>query len=251
MQNSTVNSGQTKNACPFCGGEITLGAQKCQHCGEWLNKPIKVRTFKKTVLFAFFLGVFGVHRFYTGYIGIGILQLLTFGGLGIWALIDVFSICLNKYMDADKKPLKDYDKTTAIIIGILALLLLFYNCRNFIDGYNNTETVSSNTNTTTSSAVSDVKTTSNTTKPRLEILEHHPCTGDFGEKMVCGTVINNTTRTIGYAQVEINLYDTDMSLVDSTLDNINNLEPGSKWKFKAPILDDNVNSYKIKDVSGF
>lgn len=249
MQNSTMNYGQDLIVCPFCGGKITPGAQKCQHCGEWLNKPGNLRTFKKTLLFAFFLGIFGVHRFYTGYIGLGILQLLTFGGLGFWALIDVFSICSNKYLDADKKPLVGYEKTPAIIIGILAFLLLLFNCKNFIDGYNNTETAEQNT--TTSPAVADVKPTQSTTKPRLEILEHHPCTGDFGAKMICGTVINNSNRTIGYVQIEINLYDSDMSLVDSTLDNINNLEPGSKWKFKAPVLEDNVSSYKIKDVSGF
>ncbi len=42
-----------------------------------------------TVFLLWFLfGGLGVHRFYMGDIGIGILQLLTFGGLGIWWLID-------------------------------------------------------------------------------------------------------------------------------------------------------------------
>ena len=39
-------------------------------------------------LLAFFLGVFGAHRFYVGKIGTGILMLLTLGGFGIWATID-------------------------------------------------------------------------------------------------------------------------------------------------------------------
>lgn len=39
-------------------------------------------------LFAFFLGVLGVHRFYLGKIGTGIAMIFTLGGLGIWALID-------------------------------------------------------------------------------------------------------------------------------------------------------------------
>ncbi len=37
-------------------------------------------------------GLIGVHRFYLGYIGIGILQIVTLGGCGIWALIDMIRI---------------------------------------------------------------------------------------------------------------------------------------------------------------
>lgn len=40
----------------------------------------------------FFLGVLGGHRFYSGNVGIGIAMLLTLGGLGIWAFLDVFFI---------------------------------------------------------------------------------------------------------------------------------------------------------------
>ncbi|MFM9615192.1 TM2 domain-containing protein [Streptomyces niveiscabiei] len=39
-------------------------------------------------LLQIFLGGFGVGRFYVGNVGIGIAQLLTCGGFGIWALID-------------------------------------------------------------------------------------------------------------------------------------------------------------------
>ncbi|MFD7729735.1 TM2 domain-containing protein [Kitasatospora phosalacinea] len=39
-------------------------------------------------LLQIFLGGFGIGRFYTGHVGIGVAQLLTCGGLGIWALID-------------------------------------------------------------------------------------------------------------------------------------------------------------------
>ena len=40
-----------------------------------------------------FFGVLGIHRFVMGDVGIGLLQLLTFGGLGIWTLIDFIRLC--------------------------------------------------------------------------------------------------------------------------------------------------------------
>lgn len=59
------------------------------------------------LLFCIFLGCIGVHRFYLGYIGIGILQILTLGGCGIWALIDLILI-----ITGDLKPKNgDYTET--------------------------------------------------------------------------------------------------------------------------------------------
>ncbi|MCP1144490.1 TM2 domain-containing protein [Lysinibacillus endophyticus] len=40
----------------------------------------------------FFFGGIGGHRYYAGDIGMGIAMTLTLGGLGFWALIDVFFI---------------------------------------------------------------------------------------------------------------------------------------------------------------
>ena len=47
----------------------------------------------------FFLGWLGVHRFYTGHIITGILQFLTFGGFGIWVLIDLIMIYTDSFKD--------------------------------------------------------------------------------------------------------------------------------------------------------
>jgi TM2 domain-containing membrane protein YozV len=51
------------------------------------------------LLLCFFVGVLGVHRFYTGKIGTGILMLITFGGFGLWALIDFIMIAIGKFTD--------------------------------------------------------------------------------------------------------------------------------------------------------
>lgn len=71
---------------------IPYGAQQ----KDWLT----------TLLLCIFVGIFGVHRFYTGHIAIGIIQLLTAGGCGIWTLVDLIMIVTDNYKDANGLPLR-------------------------------------------------------------------------------------------------------------------------------------------------
>lgn len=63
-------------------------------CSRWF-------AFVLCVLF----GVFGVHRFYTGKIGTGLLYLCTGGFFGIGYVMDIFSILFGWYRDGLGLPL--------------------------------------------------------------------------------------------------------------------------------------------------
>lgn len=58
-------------------------------------------------LLCFFLGALGVHRFYLGYTVIGIIQFLTGGCCGIWALVDFIRIVLGDLKPANYE---DYEE---------------------------------------------------------------------------------------------------------------------------------------------
>lgn len=58
------------------------------------------------LLLSLFVGTLGIDRFYLGYTGLGVLKLITLGLCGIWALIDLILIALNKVPDATRLPLK-------------------------------------------------------------------------------------------------------------------------------------------------
>jgi len=59
-----------------------------------------------TLLLAILVGALGVDHFYAGKIGTGILKLITFGGCGIWALIDIIMIVTESYKDGNGNIIK-------------------------------------------------------------------------------------------------------------------------------------------------
>jgi hypothetical protein len=99
--------------CSSCGNVVKKAAEICPHCGvrrfpppaPVVPPPVNGKEWLVALLLCIFLGGMGVHRFYTGHILIGVLQLMTCGMCGIWQLIDVILLVTDSYRDADGKPL--------------------------------------------------------------------------------------------------------------------------------------------------
>ncbi len=95
---------QGDNYCQDCGYSTYKTDARCIQCGAKLSAV--GRDWLTTLLLNLFVGPFGAHRFYTGDIGIGIAQLLTFGGCGIWTLVDLILILTGDYKDGEGNPLE-------------------------------------------------------------------------------------------------------------------------------------------------
>ena len=83
------------------------------------------KSFVATWLLSLLLGTLGIDRFYLGKIGTGILKLITFGGLGLWTLIDLIITLVGARRDKNGQPLAGYDqyKVLAWIVTIVLIVL--------------------------------------------------------------------------------------------------------------------------------
>lgn len=63
------------------------------------RQAVSEKGFVPTILLCYFLGFLGVHRFYVGKIGTGILMIITFGGFGIWIIVDMVLIATGSFRD--------------------------------------------------------------------------------------------------------------------------------------------------------
>ncbi|MDQ6421339.1 TM2 domain-containing protein [Paenibacillus sp. LHD-117] len=64
------------------------------------------KSFVVALILSILVGSLGIHRFYVGKIGTGILQLVTLGGLGVWALVDIILIAVGSFKDKQGLVLK-------------------------------------------------------------------------------------------------------------------------------------------------
>lgn len=65
------------------------------------SPPVAGKDWLVALLLSIFLGSLGVDRFYLGYTGLGILKLITCGGVGVWWLIDLILIATGSMKDSN------------------------------------------------------------------------------------------------------------------------------------------------------
>jgi TM2 domain-containing membrane protein YozV len=107
--------------CSNCGKEISDKAVMCVGCGVMVEgKTFQQPTIIKNkiayasekdwitiLLLSIFLGGFGVHRYYAGKIGTGILMFMLscfFVGF-VWVIIDIIIIASGKFKDSYGRPI--------------------------------------------------------------------------------------------------------------------------------------------------
>jgi len=94
-----------------------------------------------TFILCLMVGIFGVHRFYVGKLLTGFIQFMTFGGFGVWWLIDLYLIGTGKFRDKDGYLLADpkirLGRSLAwgmIVFMILTVILAPFSSSNMMIG---------------------------------------------------------------------------------------------------------------------
>jgi hypothetical protein len=115
MPSNILKSRQQMLYCSKCGHMVHESAPACPQCGAprfaGAVAPYGASPKSRLValLFCLFLGGLGIHRFYVGKNGTGLLWLLTLGFVGIGALIDLILIASGSFKDGAGLPVLDWE----------------------------------------------------------------------------------------------------------------------------------------------
>ena len=111
-----------KYFCPNCGTSLEQGVKFCANCGKPIQEPTQQQPMQQqqqvvvvqqpmqqqqpsphsrgvALILCIFLGYLGLHRFYVGNVGMGLVYLFTLGIFGFGPFIDFFTILFGSFRD--------------------------------------------------------------------------------------------------------------------------------------------------------
>jgi|GEM_PF-420279 len=95
--------------CPHCGTEIG-NKRFCYNCGAspttMRGEIVSPKSQWAALALCVFFGFFGVHRFYVGKTGTGVLYFFSGGGFFVGWFMDIYHIAIGTFKDKKKRPLK-------------------------------------------------------------------------------------------------------------------------------------------------
>lgn len=206
------------------------------------------------LLLCIFLGNLGVHRFYVGKTGTGILMLLTSGGFGIWYLIDLASLISNQFKDADGNTLEVMKnppsfKKVMIIFGVIYAALWLFIISIFATVFSTIFFMTSGLTDVAQNQLSAIRAgnmekaysyISIETKKSLsfedfeKVMKEHPSFENNESAVFMSTEINNDMGTIkGYIKTK----DGSLTMIEYYL-----IKNGDEWKINGFKLDAPANN---------
>ena len=85
-------------------------------------------------------------------------------------------------------------------------------------------------------------------KKIFNVVEQRWYTDSYGGRSIIGKIKNTSGKVQRNVAIEIYLYDKNKNRIDDTMDNIDLLQEGEVWKFKAPVINEKAKLYKIKKI---
>jgi tetratricopeptide (TPR) repeat protein len=85
-------------------------------------------------------------------------------------------------------------------------------------------------------------------RPALQVESAELTYGEHETRSISGIVRNNSDHSYSYVQVTVPLYDSGGNLVESAMDNVNNLNAGGTWKFNAIVLTEGELTFRMSEI---